>query len=166
MTGGPQPAGTITPLVSRPADGNQLPWGVASEIAVRLNAQESGGSLGATHFKAAKGEVAGLHRHTLEDELFLVAQGAVEVQANGRFSTLEAGGTVFLPRGSVHGYVVLEPDTQFFVVTTPGGFERFFKMVSLGIYSGGAADRTAEAWSRQRVREIEAGLGTGLEWFE
>jgi quercetin dioxygenase-like cupin family protein len=152
--------------VSIPGDGTQQPWGNGSEIAVRLRAQQSGGRLGATHFKAAKGEFAGLHRHTLEDELFLVAAGAVEVRADGEVSTLEAGGTVYLPRGSAHGYLVLEPDTEFFVVTTPGGFERFFEKVSSAIFAPVVGSNRAGVWSRDRVREIEAGLGTNLQWLD
>lgn len=141
-----------------------LYWGVGSRITVRLSAQHTGGKVGVTHFSAPVGEAAPLHQHTKEDELFLVAAGQVEITVDGDTRTVTGGGVAYLPRGSAHRYTVLAPGTEFFVVTLPGGFERFF--TAGGLDPRGRDDRQLAAmWSRDRINEIEQELDIGLRWL-
>lgn len=141
-------------------EGTTLAWGPESYLTVQLESAESDGALGVTYFRASPGESAPLHSHTLEDELFLIARGSVELRAGDTRKILTAGGCAFLPRGVVHGYTVLDDPAEFFVVTTPGGFERFF--IAAGEDPAVALeDRT---WSREKSRAVEAEIGTGLKW--
>lgn len=68
-----------------------------------------------------------LHRHSLEDELFLVVEGHIRYFAEGRWTEVGPGGAVYLPRGTVHSYrnVGTTPSRQW-IITTPSGFETFF----------------------------------------
>lgn len=145
-------------------DAPELFWGAGSRIAVRLAASDTNGTIGVTHFTAAPGESVPLHLHTREDEVFLVASGSVELVADGETRTVSAGGVAFLPRGSEHRYTVLASGAEFFVVTTPGGFERFFAAAGIAVGDRSDNDLSA-AWSRERTNEIEQHIGTGLRWL-
>lgn len=69
-----------------------------------------------------------LHRHTNEDELFIVVSGRYRFVCDGVTHELEAGGVVFLPRQSVHTFMVTGPQpAQAWVMVLPGGFEKFFR---------------------------------------
>lgn len=151
-------------LQNREAPRTRL-WGPAgpaepTQLSVQLTAEESDGRAGVTYFSAQAGETAPLHWHTHEDELFLIAEGSVRLTADGESTVLSKGGCAFLPRGVVHGYTVLDGPAEFFVVTTPGGFERFFLAAGDAVGTS-APDRN---WSRESSRDIGAELGIGLHW--
>ena len=68
-----------------------------------------------------------LHRHTREDELFLVISGQFRFVCDGMAHDVGPGGVVFLPRQTVHTYMALGPEAgQVWVLVLPGGFEKFF----------------------------------------
>lgn len=159
MTGPDRPGA----LVDDGTDAPRLYWGSGSQVAVRLTAADTRGQVGVTHFVAAAGEAAPLHRHHHEDELFLVARGEVELTVDGATRVVGGGGLAYLPRGSAHRYTVLADRSEFFVATLPGGFERFF--ATAGLDPALLDTDPAAVWSRERTAEIERSLGTGLEWL-
>lgn len=68
-----------------------------------------------------------LHRHTREDELFLVVAGCFRFVCDGATHDVGPGGAVFLPRQTVHTFMVTSPEPgQAWVLLLPGEFEKFF----------------------------------------
>jgi len=68
-----------------------------------------------------------LHEHQWHDEAFYVVRGSYEI-VNGNPDEIEivsAGTVVFAPRGTLHKWTAVEPDSKFLVVYTPGGWDHF-----------------------------------------
>lgn len=138
-------------------------WGVGSIVTTCLTAEESAGALGITHFAAKSGERAPKHIHTLEDEIFMVRGGQVVVTAGDETSTITGAGVVFLPRGIPHSYLVESDTADFYVITTPGGFEKFFAEAGYPLDLGAAAP-VGDRWSPARTQDFAEQLGLGLLW--
>ena len=65
-----------------------------------------------------------LHVHHREEELYYVIEGKLEAQVGDQQVTLEAGGSVLLPRGVKHKVCpVGEAVTRVLMVITPPGLE-------------------------------------------
>ncbi|GGR31004.1 cupin domain-containing protein [Deinococcus ruber] len=84
------------------------------------------------------------HVHHREDELFLVVEGELECFAGGQWITAQAGDAVFLPAEESHafrnaGTVV----ARHWVLTTPAGFEDFYRAFAAVVNRGGTPDPAA-----------------------
>ncbi|WP_234312654.1 cupin domain-containing protein [Streptomyces sp. SCSIO 75703] len=155
--------GGRSPLIRRDGEGVSRLWGKGSVVTTKLSAEETGGMLGITHFSAVKGERAPRHTHTLEDEIFIVEGGEVVLTAGERTEVVNGAGVLFLPRGIPHSYLVESDTARFYVITTPGGFERFFSETGYPTHHGKSAPVGA-AWSVDRTREFAEKLGLGVVW--
>jgi quercetin dioxygenase-like cupin family protein len=71
------------------------------------------------------------HIHTREDEVFLVVDGEVIFDVDGRRLVGRPGTTVFMPRGVPHTFRVDSPVAQMLGVMVPGAFEELFR--NLGV---------------------------------
>lgn len=86
----------------------------------------SGGGLGVTEFDT-DGDSVGDHTHEV-DEVFYVLKGQMTFRADGTTRRVKAGGFVFIPRGTRHGFAHTKP-ARYLVVSSPGGLERYFEEV-------------------------------------
>ena len=78
-----------------------------------------------------------LHVHANEDELFHVIDGHHEFRCGEREFRVGPGAFVFLPRGVPHGHRrIIEGEGRLLVITTPGGFDGFFRMLAEAHRSG------------------------------
>ncbi|MER6084247.1 cupin domain-containing protein [Streptomyces sp. NPDC001833] len=152
-----------SPVIRRDGEGISRLWGKGSVVTTKLAAEETGGALGITHFSAVKGERAPRHTHTLEDEIFIVEGGEVVLTVGDRTEIVDGAGVLFLPRGVPHSYLVESETARFYVITTPGGFERFFSETGYPIRLRGSAP-VGDAWSADRAAEFSERLGLGLIW--
>ncbi|WEH36700.1 cupin domain-containing protein [Streptomyces sp. AM 4-1-1] len=140
-------------------------WGQGSVLTTELTAAQTGGVLGVTRFEAVCGERGPRHVHSLEDELFIVGDGELVITVGERTQGISGAGALFLPRGVPHSYEVLSRTATFRVVTTPGGFERFFMVAGFPV-GGDEQPPTGARWSVQRTKEVAERLGLGLTWCE
>ncbi|WP_254552665.1 cupin domain-containing protein [Kitasatospora sp. MMS16-BH015] len=147
----------------RDGEGVSRLWGRGSLVTTKLSAKETAGTLGISHFEAIEGERAPRHLHNLEDEIFIVEGGQVRLTVGEETETLSGSGLVFLPRGVPHSYVVESPKARFYVITTPGGFERFFSEAGYPTDLGNAAP-VGDRWSVDRTQEFAHNLGLDLIW--
>lgn len=152
-----------SPVIRRDGEGVSRLWGKGSVVTTKLSAEETGGTLGITHFRAVAGERAARHTHTLEDEIFIVEGGEVRLTVGERTETVNGAGVLFLPRGIPHSYLVESETARFYVITTPGGFERFFSETGYPTQLGKSAP-VGEQWSVDRTQEFAGNLGLGLIW--
>jgi len=67
------------------------------------------------------------HRHLREDETFVVLEGELEFQSNGRAIPAPAGTVIHVPKGTVHSYATggTAPVRMLFLYA-PAGMERMF----------------------------------------
>lgn len=152
-----------SPVIRRDGEGISRLWGKGSVVTTKLSAEETGGTLGITHFSAVMGERAPRHTHTLEDEIFIIEGGEVLLTVGDGTEIVNGAGVLFLPRGIPHSYLVESETARFYVVTTPGGFERFFSEAGYPTGLGNSAP-VGESWSVDRTMEFAENLGLGMIW--
>lgn len=71
------------------------------------------------------------HVHTLEDEVFLVLEGDVSFDLDGRRLHAGPGTSVFMPRGIPHTFRIESPSARMLGVIAPGAFEQLFRNLSV-----------------------------------
>ena len=113
--------------VIRPGDG-ELVRAFGNEILFKLTTAQTAGSLTLGLAVVPPGSSPPPHIHHREDEVFIILDGRYRVLIDGTWTEdVGPGSVVYLPRGSVHTFeVVGEATGRHFVLTTPGGFERYF----------------------------------------
>ena len=121
-----QPDG-LTPIVRARDDGELLNI-LGIPVRVKVSAKESGGALSMFMTEDAPRMGPPLHVHHNEDETFYVMEGEYRVRAGDDELTLTKGQIAFMPRGVPHCYANAGSNPgRLLVITTPGGFENFFR---------------------------------------
>lgn len=91
-----------------------------------------------------------LHRHANEDELFFVIEGEHVFCCGDQEFRVGPGGTMFAPRGVPHAHRRVVPRTgRFLTMTSPAGFEGFFRELSAAEASGASMPEAYAAASRK-----------------
>lgn len=100
---------------------------LGTPVLVKLLSDDTGGHASMFHITAPPLSGPPLHRHAREDEWFYVLEGRITAEVDGRRVELAPGDSVFLPRGTAHTYQnFTDAPARMLVMTTPGGFDRFF----------------------------------------
>jgi mannose-6-phosphate isomerase-like protein (cupin superfamily) len=96
------------------------------------------------------------HVHAHEDELFHIIEGDHEFDCGMERFRVGPGAFVYLPKGVPHAHRRLVAGSgRFLVMTTPGGFEGFFRTLA-------EADRAGELGSEAYAR---ASAVHGITWL-
>jgi mannose-6-phosphate isomerase-like protein (cupin superfamily) len=112
-----------------PDDGERLVFGEGI-VLVKASAAQSGGAFTIWEELPPLLDTP-LHVHEHEDELFHILEGEHVFQCGEEEFQLGPGGFVFLPRRVPHGHRRVVPGQgRFLVLTAPGGFEGFFRMLA------------------------------------
>ena len=125
---------TPRPRLVRPDEGDAL-WFLGNLVTVKATGADTGGRATVVEFLNPPGFAPPLHRHTLEDEMFLLLSGRATFFCDGQELAAGPGDFVLLPAGLAHTFLVgsAEP-LRTLQITTPSGFEQFAAAV------GGPAD--------------------------
>ena len=75
---------------------------LGQEVLVKLTNADTNGATAIFHLTVPPMSGPPLHRHSREDEWFYVLQGRITVEINGQPVVLDAGGSGFASRGTVH----------------------------------------------------------------
>lgn len=95
------------------------------------------------------------HIHTMEDEIFRVIEGEVEIMVDGKTSVLKAGDIAFAPRNIPHAWTVVgNAKAQMITAAFPAGIEHMFK--ELAQLPAGPPDfeKVAEICAKQGIRFV------------
>lgn len=94
---------------------------------IKLSSTDGAGRLGISEMWLDPGAGAPPHRHAHEDEFFYVIEGQVTFVDGDTTRVLAAGESIFLPRGSLHGFSNRSdtPAKVFLTLTPSAGFEAF-----------------------------------------
>jgi mannose-6-phosphate isomerase-like protein (cupin superfamily) len=91
-----------------------------------------------------------LHTHEHEDEYFQIVAGEHVFQCGDDEFEVGPGGFVFLPRGVPHAQRrVVKGEGRFLVMTVPGGFDGFFRMLAEADHEGRLGAEIYEAASER-----------------
>ena len=95
-----------------------------------------------------------LHVHEHEDELFHILEGEHVFECGGDRFEVGPGAFLALPRGVPHAHRRVVPGAgRLLVMTSPGGFDGFFRMLADADRAGTLGPETyAEASSRYAIR--------------
>jgi quercetin dioxygenase-like cupin family protein len=114
-------------------------WLDTELMEILVSREQSGGRYDVIRATVPPGGGPPPHCHSREDELFYVLAGEFEFIRDDERFTAAAGTSVFLPRGSVHGFKNVGPTGgTLIVVTTPSAFAEF-----VADAGSPATDRTA-----------------------
>lgn len=110
------------------ADARRVMRAFGETVHVHLGGRETGGKATVFTNITPVGGGPPPHRHEREDEWFYVLEGQASFLVDGRWSDpLGPGASVFVPRGTVHGFKNVGPgELRQLITTSPSGFELFF----------------------------------------
>lgn len=124
-----------------------------NEILFKLTADQSGGALSVGLATVPPGGQVPVHVHDRDDELFLIIEGRYRFCINGDWKDVGSGALVYLPRGIPHTFhTVGDHPGRHWVLTTPGGFDRFYTQCAEVFAAGGPPNMA-------RLAEINAEHG-------
>ena len=91
----------------------------------------TGGTLSVFQATMPEGFSPPRHIHTREDEVFLVLDGDVCFDLDGRRRGAGPGTSVYMPRGIAHTFRVRSPVARMLGIMVPGAFEQLFRNLSV-----------------------------------
>lgn len=120
----------MKPAIVSSADGHRLDV-LGDQVVVKLTGAETNCGFALCEITAPPGGGPPAHFHLHEDELFLVREGRLTVLVEGGWTTVETGGVIFAPRGSIHTYRNdTDRECRFWMLATPSGIESCFSRLA------------------------------------
>lgn len=109
-----------------PRDDGPAVWHLGALLTFKATSETTAGRLWAKELLGERGMASPVHRHTREDEAFFVLDGEISVHIGDTVVRAAEGDFLWAPRGVPHAFCVESTQARLLVVSTPGGFERFF----------------------------------------
>lgn len=132
----------LTWAESRFGETTIIPGGAPVRIKVSGLDTRAGLSVFAYEGKAPGGPP--LHVHDAQDEIYIVLKGRYLFELGGERRLVEAGGSIFLPRGVPHSFAQLGDEGEMVFMFTPAGrMEDYFR--ALAALEGPPAPEAAAA---------------------
>lgn len=115
-------------VVRGPGEGDTVEPPVGGELAFKVRADQTGGTMTAFVSVVGPGEGPPLHTHANEDESVYVIEGEMRFIVGDEIQATPTGSFVFIPRGVRHTWQnVGDRPARLLVHFTPSGMERFFE---------------------------------------
>ena len=147
--------------LAQPEQQQQLEWLDGGTLAILLDGKATDGQLMIGRFDVSEGEAPPYHKHTREDEVFMLIKGTALVWVDDQEMELAEGGIVFLPKNIPHAYRITSKTADLLMINTPAGIEGMFRYsgrdkatprpegfeISAGAYGRGSGQiRTDHSW--------------------
>lgn len=113
--------------IAQPEQQQKLEWLDGATLAMLLDGKATDGQLMIGRFDVAEGEAPPYHKHTREDEVFLLIKGTALVWCDDQEHELAEGGIVFLPKNIPHAYRITSRKADLLMINTPAGIEGMFR---------------------------------------
>ena len=113
--------------LAQPEQQQQLEWLDGGTLAMLLDGKATDGQLMIGRFDVSEGEAPPYHRHTHEDEVFMLIKGTALVWVDDQEMELSEGGIVFLPKMIPHAYRITSKKADLLMINTPAGIEGMFR---------------------------------------
>ena len=120
---------SLAPFARQSGEGEAW-WWLGSLAIIKAERKETGGRFTLVEVTENEGETP-LHVHHREDETFIVLEGEIEFEVDGKPITAGPGMTIFGPRGIPHSYRVRKGPARMLFLLTPGGFEDLIRASSV-----------------------------------
>jgi quercetin dioxygenase-like cupin family protein len=113
--------------LAQPDQQQQLEWLNGGTLAMLLDGKATDGQLMMGRFDVSKGEAPPYHKHTREDEIFMLIKGTALVWYDDQEYDVAEGGVMFLPKGVPHAYRITSDKADLLMINTPAGIEGMFR---------------------------------------
>jgi quercetin dioxygenase-like cupin family protein len=113
--------------LAQPEQQQRLEWLDGGTLAILLDSAATNGQLMVGRFDVSKGEAPPIHKHTLEDEVFMLIKGTALVWVDDQEHELKEGGIIFLPKDIPHAYRITSTKADLLMINTPAGIEGMFR---------------------------------------
>lgn len=108
---------------------------LGTQYRIILPTAETNGAMSITDSVSPPASGPPRHIHHDADETFVMLTGEAEFWMEGVTKVLQAGETLFVPRGNAHTFRILgNRPSRHLVILTPGGFEGFFEEMARNRY--------------------------------
>ena len=122
----------LTPLAEPYlADQGEARWYGDSLWEFLVPSEVTSGTLSVFQASMPEGFSPPRHIHTREDEVFLVLDGEVWFDVDGRLHLAGPGASVYMPRGVPHTFRIESPVARLLGIMSPGAFEQLFRNLSI-----------------------------------
>lgn len=108
------------------ADGGEALWHMGALLQFRATGKQTNGQFWLAEQTSDQGYASPVHRHSREDETFIVLDGELRIQVGDEVFEASPGSLTYAPRGLAHTFQVASPTSRFLILTTPAGFEEWF----------------------------------------
>jgi len=158
----------MTPMALAPAAGrktlNNTYRYAGGTGTILIDSSQTGGAFALFEAMQMPGAEPPLHIHEREDETFYVLEGRVSVWVGGDVHNLEAGDSIFLPRGIPHTFRIKSRMARALNYISPAGFEEWFR--TLGVPADSldlpAAVEPISEEIQRKAQELAPRLGVRL----
>ena len=113
--------------LAQPEQQQKLEWLDGGTLAILLDGKATDGQLMVGRFDVSEGEAPPYHKHTREDEVFMLIKGTALVWVDDQEMELSEGGIVFLPKNIPHAYRITSKTADLLMINTPAGIEGMFR---------------------------------------
>lgn len=115
--------------VLAPGDGERLVFR-GSDIVIKVGPRRGSKNVALGTQQVPVGDGIPRHRHAHMDEFFCVLEGSGTFILNDVKHPIEKGATIFIPKGSWHGFENPNAELLLLWIVTPPGLEDFFREVA------------------------------------
>lgn len=113
--------------LAQPEQQQQLEWLDGGTLGILLDGKATAGQLMVGRFDVSAGEAPPYHKHTREDEVFMLIKGTALLWCDDEEMELSEGGIVFLPKNIPHAYRITSQKADLLMINTPAGIEGMFR---------------------------------------
>jgi mannose-6-phosphate isomerase-like protein (cupin superfamily) len=115
---------------TRPIGSAESRWFLGSAIKILVSASDGNDDLCVVEHRMPRGEAPPLHVHRNEDEVFVLLDGRIRMQIDGRTVHLEKGQAAVAPKGLPHSFVVESEEAHVLTITKGHDFETMLRSMS------------------------------------
>jgi quercetin dioxygenase-like cupin family protein len=102
-------------------------WFMGGLITMKARKRDTDGQFALTEWYGPRGFLAPGHLHHNDAEAFYVLEGTLDVGIGDAIHHATPGDFFYVPKMTVHDWVVTSSQAKFLVLILPGGFEHFFE---------------------------------------
>ncbi len=102
-------------------------WFQGGIITMKARRQDTDGQFALTEWYGPRGMLAPGHSHEHEAEGFYIVEGTLDIGVGDTVYHATQGTYIYVPKQTVHDWVVTSAICKFLVFIIPGGFEHFFE---------------------------------------
>ena len=128
---------------SRPTGSAEPRWFLDTAIRILVSASDGNDDLCVVENRLPRGHAPPLHMHRNEDEVFVLLDGRIRMQVDGRTMRLEQGQAILAPKGVAHSFVVESEEARVLTITKGHDFETMLRSMSRPAPEPGLPPRTA-----------------------